>query len=223
MVIVSLLITLAIGRIPPCHAADSITTNINSKLTELDGLWRDGKINEYCVRAAELTTNIIGARQEAKVNAAVKLLENELSKGLPATAKCYDALMGTQKLAHLIAESADGSPRERQDRGRLLTNYLARVRSQRIPNFQWLPVTMNVAPPAGVPGTLVTGMDPNLISDPAKRAEYLKAIQANQANNFTNKWQLILRSIDIDLTIAIEQRVPDEMRPAFERRRTTNP
>ena len=205
IVIVSLLITLAVGVTPTCRAADSITTNIDSKLTELDGLWRDGKINDYCVRAAELTTNIIGARQEAKVNAAVKLLENELSKGLPATVECYDALRGTQKMARLIAESTDGSPRERQDRGRLLTNYLARVRSQRIPNFQWLPVYLNVAPPIGA-GPGFAGMNPNQISDPAIRAEYLKAIRANQLNGFTNRWQVLLRSIDGDLSIAIEKR-----------------
>jgi hypothetical protein len=222
IVIASLLITLAAGRTAACRAADSIPANIDSKLPELNGLWRDGKINDYCVRAAELTTSLIGARQEASVDAAVKLLQNELSKGLPATIECYDALRGTEKLALLIAASTNGTALERQDRARLLTNYLARVRSQRIPNFQWLPVTMNVAPPIGA-GPSFAGMNPNLISDTAIRAEYLKAIQANRENIFTNKWQVELRTIDIDLTILMEKRVPDEVRPAFEKRRTTSP
>lgn len=78
----------------------------------------------------------------------------------------------------------------------LLSDFLGRVRTEIIPNFDPLPVVSNVKPPISGGSPVFSGMDPLDIADPEARAQYQEAIRINQQNNLINKRQRELVSTD---------------------------
>lgn len=78
----------------------------------------------------------------------------------------------------------------------LLSDFLGRVRTEIIPDFEPLPVVSNVKPPISGGGPVFSGMDPLVIADPEARVQYQEAIRINQQNNLINKRQSELVSTD---------------------------
>ena len=185
-----------------CFAGDGESEpNIDRQLAQLEGLWAAGKIDEYCAQVAEITREARARRGNYDpVPASAKLLRILLDKEFTIKGSGFGVLsereigvLSEMELLALNVTSDDNEPSvARQSNGTVLALYLGHIRSQRMPNFKWLPVLANIMPPARYP----QGVSPDAISDPLVKSNYLKALQRNHENAFTNSKQRLLASIN---------------------------
>lgn len=73
-----------------------------------------------------------------------------------------------------------------------IDTYCSKLTDSIDPKWKHLPVSANVMPPAGVVNA-ASGMNPDAITDPKLKQEYLDLIAANQHNNLRNSQQKELR------------------------------
>ena len=172
-----------------------VKPRVGRQLVELEEMWAVGKTDEYCRHAANLAKDIVAGKRDAEsVGAAATLLEGLLAKESTVKDSEVGVLAATEGLAFYIAKSDKEITPDRQKLVPLLARYLGHVRNERVPDFRPLHVVANVSPPAGVPG--FAGMNPDAISDPVAKSNYLKAIQENRQNNLTNRRQALLERVE---------------------------
>jgi|GEM_PF-3250726 len=131
-------------------------------------------------------------------NEAKKVIENlDFSPHDGVDKEIDSAVTFTLTLLSLISQEKGASARE--DFAILAEFYkavLSKIDAQYEENYQWQPVTANVAPPLGAPASeagYASGMDPAAIKDEKYRQKYLDAIAANQAKNLKNGQQSRLK------------------------------
>lgn len=110
-------------------------------------------------------------------------------------------LSETVQLALFVGNHDDKVTAMRETNDIILGHYLGDVRAARIKDFHYSLVFPNVPPPSGVPGW--SGMDPNAISDPVAKSNYLKAIDQNNANELANNRQALLQQINAEVSSLI--------------------
>jgi hypothetical protein len=170
-----------------------------AELKTLDALWQTGQRDAFIAKVQNLKQGIrTGQSGDASLQASSELLEYILEKEAELTNSQSAALTEMKELALYIA---DNDRKGNGKRAEVLSRYLGLIRNQRISNFEPLQATPNVAPPAGVPG--FAGMNPDNIADPKLRSEYKEAIRKNDAIIQTNKKQLLLSDIEVQVSTPI--------------------
>ena len=204
---------LTIWRITSCLAGEGdVAPSVDKQLAQLESLWAAGKTNEYCEEAFKIShdlgqgqSNYVPLRLAAKVREAAKLLRSFSDKEFAVKGSGVGLLPYTEIMALWVAPDYQLPPldlqsftaEERQTNGTLLAQYLGHIRSEQIPDFKPLLVFKNIMPPGVPPGQLaIAGMDPNGISDPVARSNYLRAIQLNGEKALTNARQSTLGQIE---------------------------
>lgn len=134
--------------------------SLDSKLDELELMWKPGQAGAYFARAREI----------------VESLPYESSG--PAQVGATDLRVMTTLAGFLSAPATVPADLEQQ-KVRLLATLLGRLRNERVTEYVWQEVYLNVAPPPGVRGT--AGMSPDAIEDPAAREQYKAAGRENRA------------------------------------------
>jgi hypothetical protein len=101
------------------------------------------------------------------------------------------AIRQATQIAEAILRSMDVR-NSRQTAFGAIDAYLGKLVAAIEPNWKPLPVSANVMPPAGVTNA-ASGMNPDAITDPKLKQQYLDRIAANQSNNQKNSQQTELR------------------------------
>lgn len=196
---VALLVSV-ISFMGSCFAGEGyVKQSVDKQLAQLEDLWRAGKKDEYCVQGARLTKDLITAKgDDGSIGASATLLKSLIDKEFAVKGAGVGMLSETYELAVYVANNDKTRGLERQKHDDLLAEYLGHVRHEEIQNYSRLPVFANITPVA-VPGGqgVTSGMDPNGISDPVVRSNYLMAINQNHQNALTNERQSSLRLIEL--------------------------
>ena len=217
------LMAITLGETSSLATEGAARVSMDKQMEELESLWSADKTNEYCIQAYKITHDMGQWERDyaplslaAKMRDAGKLLKSFVEKEFAVTGQGVGLLTETESLAMIItgeyqlpaAELQNLTSEERQAQSTLLAQYLGHVRSEIIPNFKPQRVFANVMPPAVPPGQMaVSGMDPNDISDPVARSNYVRAIQVNKENSVANTRQSLLGGIESQLS----RRIVDHM------------
>lgn len=196
-------LTIAFGM--PCYAlnAESFeeldTTRALAELKVLKGPENDEKfliLGNAIVRAyvAQVPKNT--GEMDAFVGYANSLITGKLGSdmGIPNAPQILS--LQSAALEGLMSLAPFAKKEQKVEIYNMANTLLSRCRKQAIPNFEPLPVALNIAPPVADPtkGVAMTaGMDPEAIKDPKAKAAYLKAIAENSANRAKNLEQLLLQ------------------------------
>ena len=189
-----------------CFGADKGTAAASSGECRKSRTFGRRHPRKYYAEAAKIAdeiTSVHGAENRVvvappvtgeKIAVARRLLESLLSRTARPPEIRADDLFIMHLLAGYVVCDIALPPDERRRNAQVLCMFLGEVRKERVPNFKWRIVTMNVAPPLGVAGPF--GMDPKAIDDPVARAKYEEAIRENQRNAIWNMRQQKLQEID---------------------------
>jgi len=182
-----------------CFAGEGyVKQTIDKQLAQLEDLWTAGKTEEYCAQGAAVVRDLITAKGDAgSISTSAMLLKSFSDKEFAVRGSGIGVLSETYDLAVYIANNDKARGLERQKNDALLTEYLGHIRREQIRNFSRLKVLANITP-SGVPGGqgVTSGMDPNGISDPVVRSNYLMAIKQNHQNALTNERQSSLKIVE---------------------------
>jgi hypothetical protein len=162
--------------------------SLASKLDQLELMWKPGQASAYFARAKEIAESLPHQPAGLAQPAGVRLL-SALLKKKPASEKDVLAVGATDlrvmaMLGGFLSAPAIVPIELEQEKVRLLATLLGRLRSERIPDYVWQEVTLNVAPPAEVRG--VSGMNPDEIKDPVLREQYKAARRENRVKALQN-------------------------------------
>jgi hypothetical protein len=197
-------LSLAVGshRIAGAQAS---ALSLGSQISTDENLWDAGKTFEYYQRAHGIINEIkseSGGPGSTNLNGlAITLLNNLLSKHVKLNEADdrfeVEDLSTMESVFGYLDSRPAASPEERRQTALLLSRYLGRIREEIIPNFKAKPVVQNVMPPAGTPGPVIAGMDPDAIRDPQARQKYEAAIRQNRLNAVENGRQIFLLRCEI--------------------------
>jgi len=179
-----------------CFAtSEELGTVSNEELAQHEALWKAGGTNKYYSMAATMVRIIVAQPGNHDLqNVAAILFGNLMSKEEGDKGVGTADLSVMEALAKYFIANDKVSIEGRRGNVRLLSSYLGRIRSERIRDFQRLPVVANVSAPAGTTG--MAGMSPNAIADPVARAKYEESIRQNLQNDLTNRRQSALEKIE---------------------------
>ncbi len=181
-----------------CLAAELAATEDAHKMNDVNLIqvqeaWADGLSSENMAATQDVLGDIL-SRDDKERTLGAQLLERLLMAEPPSGDVGDEDIVIFESVALHIMSSRDLSRDAARRNSLLASQLLGRLRQEIIPNFSRLPVTANVRPPPGVPG--YAGMSPEAITDPAARAEYESAIQANRKNNRINRRQHTLERVE---------------------------
>ena len=173
----------------------------DSKLSQVRAMWADGLSADSLTNTQALVDNILSEDDQDRTLSA-NLLETLLITNPSSSDMGGEDIAIMESVAVHIISATDLSGEAARRNSMVVSRLLGRVREEIIPGFSRLPVTANVAPPAGVPG--FAGMSPEAISDPSARSEYERAIQANLENNKVNRRQHTLVTVEKRLDARVQ-------------------
>ena len=173
----------------------------DGKLSQVRAIWADGLSADSLTNIQALVDNILSEDDQDRTLSA-NLLETLLITNPSSSDMGGEDIAIMESVAVHIISTTNLSSEAARRNSMVVSRLLGRVREGIIPGFSRLPVTVNVPPPAGVPG--FAGMSPEAISDPAARSEYERAIQANLENNKVNRRQHMLVAVEKRLDARVQ-------------------
>ena len=164
----------------------------DKRLATLEDLWGKGRVNQFYLEAESLANDIaaLGGQQDAS-GLSARLLKSLLSKNI----KGKELEVGVKDLnvqellAKQVITNQDVSIEQRRANTLILSEYLGLIRTESIANFRPLWVSANVSPPRNAGQFVMSGMNPEAITDPVVRAKYVEAKKQNRRYEMINTRQ----------------------------------
>lgn len=197
---------VSVAPSPVAHSATAVPSktaeSLASQVDQLEGMWQAGQRSAYFSRADEIIRQLPYERPDAAQPAGLKLLSAMLAKKIPspddASSQAIEVgsadLRAMTMLGRFLAAEVRISTDLEQQKVRLLATLLGRLRTERIPDYVWQEVYLNVRPPPGVRG--MAGMSPDAIEDPVAREQYIAARRENSLKGLQNKRQRALEDAE---------------------------
>lgn len=194
-----------------CYSAEQESSlSLEYRIKNLEDIWRAGATNEYYNQASVLASEMVVVGGQTNVTPeAARLLLNLLSKKVNPLERGDGDLWTMEILVRYLVYFPNTPDEELEPNAVILSKFLGKIRTDRIPDYQWKRVTANVHPPWVDPSKRDTnrypdtvpfrysGMDPAAIGDPYERSLYEEAIRKNQENNLLNGQQRKLKDLEV--------------------------
>jgi hypothetical protein len=184
-------------------------TNLVAISKKIESLWptNSGDYFQYQNQLSGALQPLCSSNAEVR-QLLVQLAELTLAKKCPSDISFVGGCFSVKEaIVERVARVTESAPTLRI--AQMMAKTVGEVRSAIIPNYHWVFVTANVAPPVFPTTPLKTneirvffsGMGADAIKDPAAREAYIRACAENSSNNIQNSLQLdILPQINQAMT-----------------------
>ncbi len=195
-----------------CSGIMCFGVEFDKRLAKLEDLWCKGHAEQFYLEAVSFANDIaaLSGQQDAS-GLSARLLNSLLSKNI----KGKEIEVGVtdlnvqELLAKLVITNQDVSIEQRRANALILSEYLGLIRTEIIANFRPLWVSANVAPPRNAGQFVMAGMNPDAITDPVVRAEYVEAKKQNRRYGMINTRQRELSRLETRISKLVIDYIAD--------------